>query len=318
MRQSIRRYFPLIILLSALPAVVQAQALSKQLVSLYTEYEANILDNATPAVVASDSLDRAALLIGISDYPGSDEDLEGPELDVHIMETLLMANGNFKKEDIVVLKDEMATRDNIANQLQRLSWVRESGVVVVYFSGHGIQLDYDLYDQDERIDGKDEAIVVYDASNEWPLIVDDEWDGILNYLNKRRMLVILDSCYSGTATRGLTDAYAKYSSMEISRSSQLEALASNSNRSDRFVFSASQSDEVSWSRWFPDFDNFAGLATVAFASTWLEAGPKTTMQELFSESRRIAQQLSLDMSSIQTPDFEVNTASNMTVEDFFK
>jgi len=294
------------------------QVLPKSTVSIYSSYsESKILDQNIQES-QSDSLDRAALLIGISDYPGSDEDLEGPELDVYVMETLLIANGNFKKEDIVVLKDEMATRDNIATQLQRLSWVRKSGVVVVYFSGHGIQLDYDLYEQDERLDGKDEAIVVYDASNEWPLIVDDEWDGILNYLNKKRMLVILDSCYSGTATRGLTDAYAKYSSMEISESSQLDALAKNDMKSDRFVFSASQSDEVSWSRWFPDFGNFAGLATVAFASTWLEAEPKTTMQELLSKSRRLTQQLSLDMSSIQTPDFETTSSPNMTVEEFFK
>ena len=123
---------------------------------------------------------------------------------------------------------------------------------------------------------------------------------------------------SGTATRGLADAYAKYSSMEISESSQLDALAINNMKSDRFVFSASQSDEVSWSRWFPDFGNFAGLATVAFASTWLEAEPKTTMQELLSKSRRLTQQLSLDMSSIQTPDFETTSRPSMTVEEFFK
>ena len=75
-------------------------------------------------------------------------------------------------------------------------------VVYIHYSGHGSQVE-DL-NGDEPQDQLDETIVPQDGRTEGvPDITDDELEALLSQLKTSQAVVVLDSCHSGTATRGL-------------------------------------------------------------------------------------------------------------------
>jgi hypothetical protein len=150
--------------------------------------------------------ERWAVIVGINDYlEFSDEDggdLLGAVNDARAMMEVLTARHGFRSSGIRLLLDGDATRSAIAHALTE--WlparVRPGDLVVFYFAGHG-SLVLDL-DGDEP-DGLDQTICPVDVmkhstSND---IVDDELGKWLGALRTSRVVVILDSCHSGTATR---------------------------------------------------------------------------------------------------------------------
>lgn len=146
---------------------------------------------------------RAALLVGISDYPGTDNDLGGGPLnDVALMSDLLTTRLGFSPANIVALTDADATPSNILDALlTRLAKVPPMGVVVVYFSGHGTQLP-DL--NGDEADGLDEVLVTRgDSAGTVDVLRDDDLGALAGLLRAGRILFILDNCYSGTGTRGV-------------------------------------------------------------------------------------------------------------------
>ena len=145
---------------------------------------------------------RMALLIGVSDYPGTDSDLDGGPLnDVMLMSALLQEKLGFAESEIMTLTDGKATRENIIAAFKdSLAKVPSDGIVVVYFSGHGGQLEDD--DGDE-LDKLDEVIIVRNRDpNKVAIFRDEELSALESYLPAGRILFLLDNCYSGTGTRG--------------------------------------------------------------------------------------------------------------------
>lgn len=84
--------------------------------------------------------------------------------------------------------------------------------VVFYFSGHGTQvLDKDK-DEDDK---KDEAICPSETAagsdgyiNQSTIITDDELNNLIKKLKERKVLLLFDSCHSGTVSRNLSMNYA--------------------------------------------------------------------------------------------------------------
>jgi hypothetical protein len=145
---------------------------------------------------------RQALLVGISDYPGEDEDLGGGPLnDVALMRDLLTTRLGFAEANVQTLIDGQATRANIVAAFRtHLAKAGRTGVAVFYFSGHGTQLPNKSSDSEE--DGLDEVIVVRASTPESINgLLDEELGVLANELSTDRVLVILDNCYSGTGTR---------------------------------------------------------------------------------------------------------------------
>jgi Caspase domain/Domain of unknown function (DUF4384) len=144
---------------------------------------------------------KRALLIGINNYQAVPH-LMGSLNDVAAMQQILITRWGFPSGNIKTLTEQAATRTAILAALREM--VRESGpgdTVVVHFSGHGSQVQDLNGDED---DGLDETIVPYDGRTEGvPDIVDDELDEIFSHLRSSTVLIVLDSCHSGTATRGL-------------------------------------------------------------------------------------------------------------------
>jgi hypothetical protein len=145
---------------------------------------------------------KRALLIGINKYLHVPK-LNGSLNDIETMRQVLVSRFGFDERHIATLTDEAATRAGILAALDRL--VQEAGprdTVYLHYSGHGSQVQ-DL-NGDEPDDGLDETLVPQDGrGGNIPDITDDELDERLARLKASSALIVLDSCHSGTATRGM-------------------------------------------------------------------------------------------------------------------
>ncbi len=162
---------------------------------------------------AKGSAPARALLVGVAEVaPGSGWWRLHADRDVELMREALARHG-FTPEHVAVLRDRQATAAGIVAAFERelLAPARPGDVAVFYYSGHGQRLTDD--DGDE-VDGYDEALAPY-GSPRAPAAAyrgerhlrDDQLGLLLARLRSRlgakgSVLVILDSCFSGTATRG--------------------------------------------------------------------------------------------------------------------
>jgi metacaspase-1 len=142
---------------------------------------------------------KTALCIGINNYPGTDNDLSGCVNDAHDWANILQQKGFVVK----MLRDAKATRNNIIHEMKNiLSKTKAGDSVVIQFSGHGSFVPDE--DGDEP-DGKDECICPHDIvlpNGQNNFITDDELFEIYSGRDKEsRLVVISDSCHSGTVTR---------------------------------------------------------------------------------------------------------------------
>ena len=153
-----------------------------------------------------DPKEQYALVVGIDDYPGVDNDLPSSVADAAIMKDLLMERYGFVLENIVTLRDEEATREHIRQAFTRhLGQAGPDGVAVFYYSGHGLQIEGNLAiraPQDPEPDGKDEALYVWGRDARSSILLDDELGQLVGALSAQRILIILDACHSGTGSRG--------------------------------------------------------------------------------------------------------------------
>ena len=198
LRSYIRSCIAIGLALTAGVTVVEAQAVIATAAGAAST--AGSPDTAAPVSKGGTGTKRA-VLIGINDYKAVPQ-LMGSVNDVAAIRHILLTRWGFAPEDIVTLTDQEATRAAILSALRRI--VRESGpddTVFVHFSGHGSQVQ-DL--NGDEADGLDETLVPYDGRTPGvPDIVDDELDQIFSELRAKAVLIVLDSCHSGTATRAV-------------------------------------------------------------------------------------------------------------------
>ena len=154
--------------------------------------------------------EKRALLVGINDYIYSDAillDLRGCENDALLIKKALIGSFGFRAENIRVLLSREATASRIRDEFKSflIDQSKPGDWIVFSFSGHGTQLRTDMPPLDEVDDHKDEVLVTADTDpKKGPVIVDDELNVLLSQLKGRTVLVLLDCCHSGTATRGFT------------------------------------------------------------------------------------------------------------------
>ena len=158
--------------------------------------------------------EKHALIIAIGDYPKKSGwgDISSTNDVPLIKQTLL--NQDFKESNITVLKDKGATYEGIKKVIAAFTGSLSPGdIAVIHFSGHG-QPIYDT--NNDEIDGYDEAWIPYDAMATYDEfgyqgehhLRDDELGNmfvkIMNQLGaKGQLLLLMDSCHSGTAARGV-------------------------------------------------------------------------------------------------------------------
>jgi uncharacterized caspase-like protein len=140
---------------------------------------------------------KRALCVGINNYPGTDDDLDGCVNDARAWAALLADHYDFATSDIKLLLDRDATHESMISGLKHLlAGAQEGDVLVFTNSSHGTY----VADHDGDEAGYDEALCPWDAKDH--LLVDDELRELFsNTSNGVRLTVILDSCFSGTGTR---------------------------------------------------------------------------------------------------------------------
>lgn len=138
---------------------------------------------------------RTALCIGINDYPGTQSDLAGCVNDAHDWKKALVARGF----DVTTLFDKQAKGDAIRKAIRAVLEPAKSGdLVVIQYSGHGTFVPDE--DGDES-DGTDECWCPHDISANGPITDDELFDLYSDRANGVRLVVLSDSCHSGTVMR---------------------------------------------------------------------------------------------------------------------
>ncbi|BAZ08283.1 peptidase C14 caspase catalytic subunit p20 [Calothrix sp. NIES-4071] len=148
-----------------------------------------------------------SLLVGINNYASeSAGQLYGCIKDVNLIETYLSQKAASNQQWELVqprkLINEQATRQAIIDGfLQYLCQADSQDVVLFHFSGHGSQeFAPDFWTKDRRF----ETVVCYDSRvPNGQDLADKELSYLIEQVakNQPHILIILDCCHSGTATR---------------------------------------------------------------------------------------------------------------------
>ncbi len=168
---------------------------------------------------------KKALLVGINDYPGTQNDLMGCVNDITNVYDVLVKYFGFQPADITLLADKRATTKAILEALEKLVASGSPGdTLVFHYSGHGSQV---ADPEGDEADSKDEIICPYDFDWDRSYIKDDDFARIFQGLKKGAALeVILDSCHSGTGTREMILDRRSLASLDGARLSGLGTAGS--------------------------------------------------------------------------------------------
>lgn len=163
---------------------------------------------------ASAAKDRV-LLVGIDDYQdGHIKKLTGCENDTKLLREFLTSKLGFDNRDIHDLVNRRATEQNIRNEVRDwlIGGTRPGDRVFFAYSGHGTRVEDSSGDEP---DGMDEALVAYDVKVKQPFvfgkpatptggyILDDDISQWITSLYGRQVVMLFDSCHSGTISRGV-------------------------------------------------------------------------------------------------------------------
>lgn len=111
---------------------------------------------------------------GVSDYPGTSNDLTLPSMDARAMSRLYRANSSAES---ILLTNDNATISKIKNAMRQLfRKARKEDIVVFFFSGHGYPGGF----------------VAYDGKLEYDVIKD-----IFSECVSQNKMIFADACFSG-------------------------------------------------------------------------------------------------------------------------
>lgn len=234
---------------------------------------------------------KKALCVGINDYPGTSNDLQGCVNDAKDWSAILNRTFGF---EVLLLTNSKATAKNVKDSLQNLITNSKAGDILTFtYSGHGTTVP-DL--NGDEADKRDEAICCYDA-----IVTDDELRAIISKLPKGVILnVISDSCHSGTITRAFLVEQANLSKpgrkapkpkfMPPSDGMQIKGSASESVKQ---LLSQETMVEVLLTGCKPteySYDAYIGGkysgAMSAYALKIIKANPKITWKNMYAELRK--------------------------------
>lgn len=139
---------------------------------------------------------KRALCIGINDYPGTDSDLAGCVNDAADWAAALAARGF----DVSTLIDGEATKAAMVGAIGALiTGATRGDTVVISYSGHGTWVPDESGDEP---DSRDEALCPWDIGSGQVLLDDEVHELFLQRPAGVRILLVSDSCHSGSVTRG--------------------------------------------------------------------------------------------------------------------
>ena len=165
-------------------------------------------DSATMQVqVLEPGGENYAVVFGIADY-AEGNDLQYTDDDAEAFAQCLLADSRWSAENVTLFLNDQATAVGVHAALADLATMTTADdLVVIYFSGHGsAQLDRPPYDES---DGWDETLSLQDGTQ----LTDDAFAAAIAEIPAGRILVVLDTCYSGgQITSGTQDATSAFPS----------------------------------------------------------------------------------------------------------
>lgn len=240
------------------------------------------------------SADRHALLIGVGDYRESGlPDLSSVSQDLKLMQSVLQdrLGGGQEGIQITVLLDQEATHLGIQAAIEALAHqVKPGDFVYLHYSGHGSQTPD--RNGDEIRTGQDQTWVSYGARSprftglDHYDILDDELHQWLAPIAERaqQVVVVSDSCHSGTMTRGNRGSSFAASSFPTSPMSEEHPLARQTyqpkNLETLVSVSAAQDDELAQL-----LDKQHSLFTWNWARALKQADSGETWKQIFDRTR---------------------------------
>jgi len=252
---------------------------------------------------ASENPVKHALIIAVANYPEEGGwSAISSDNDIALIKNALIKQG-FTEENISIIIDDEADKKGMVSELSNLSIrVNEGDIVVVHFSGHGQQIRDN--ENNDEIDGYDEALIPYDAQVYFSTayrgenhLRDDEITLLLNNIRTKigkdgNILVILDSCHSGTGTRGLSKSRGTsikfeepgYSSPEAEDQdnfSEIEESENNDDLASMVVISGASQEELNYEYFDKNSEISYGSLSYSLSKALSEANPETTYRALF-------------------------------------
>lgn len=139
--------------------------------------------------------DKWAVIIGISDYEGTANDLWNPANDAMEMKQALTVKYGFLESNIKMLLDSEATAGAIVGAIDWLAANEgPNSTVVFFFCGHGYRVaDSKGWDNDVEVDRYDECIVSHDMY----AITDGYLRQKFSAFETQKFALVFGSCYSG-------------------------------------------------------------------------------------------------------------------------
>ena len=245
---------------------------------------------------------RKAFLVGINDYARSAiPDLRGAVNDVNRLSQVLQQRMNFPAGNIVKLTDAQATRDNILNGLTTfVNGVQPNDIVYIHFSGHGSQVK-DI--NGDESDGLDETFLPYNArTGNVPDIVDDEYEKLFNKLRSDNVLIVFDSCHSGTVTRSVPSADPEIAEVQEQLKSRAVPQDTNVDNYDHvststravvpvgslghILMTSAPAEMEALDGPIGDNKEFYGIFTYALAKALEEHGPSGTPKQIHASIKQ--------------------------------
>lgn len=175
------------------------------------------------------------VFVGLSEYGGRLNDLAYTADDAHRAVEAVATGTGMAAGDYVVLTDDEATVANVRAAFEDMSArVGSDDTFVYFFSGHGGRVDRDGPERPDP-DGIDETIELYDDG-----LRDNEFGALLDLIDSRLALVVLDSCFSGGFSKDVISVPGRMGlfSSEEDVTSQVAAKFRAGGHLARFVLDA--------------------------------------------------------------------------------
>lgn len=181
------------------PENIQVKEWEQKLSALFPrkDRERVIIDNDPPGPIKN----KYAIIVGVGKFRESKiTPLQFAEKDARDFYVYLIdpRGGNFKRENVFLLTNERATKSNIVHALNTVKMKAErDDLVILYFSSHGTPPD--------KFGGV--HVVTYDSiviprHAIWESsITDDVLKDFIHEVKAKRLVVIMDACYSNGAYR---------------------------------------------------------------------------------------------------------------------
>ena len=157
---------------------------------------------------------RRILSFAINNYPGTENDLRGCINDQYNVKGTFEAS--FPGFSVDRVSNTLATIGNFKKKLNEEVDILRPGsgdILLVHYSGHGTYVKDRNGDEE---DGYDEALYLYDGA-----LIDDDIKEILDKIPEGVTVVLMfDSCFSGTVTRAISEHPSKIRFVQTEKESK--------------------------------------------------------------------------------------------------